>query len=155
MSTPFYLLDTTVLVHLVRDADLGKRIDNAFGLRQAPRRPAICIVTHGEAWTVAERLGWKDKKKAALAKALDEVVTIDIHDEKIIQSYVEIWNHLRNHPTGSKTNIGENDRWIAAVTRVAGAKLLTTDTDFQCFAPSFLDYQYITIEPDGAEGGAC
>jgi hypothetical protein len=42
------LLDTNILLALVRDKELGKRISTQFGLESAVHRPLICIVTIGE-----------------------------------------------------------------------------------------------------------
>ena len=39
--------------------------------------------------------------------------------------------------------VGNNDVWIAATARAAGALLLTTDRDFEPLDPTFLRHHYI------------
>ena len=57
MSEPPYLLDTSVVLHLVRGNDLGQYIEDRHGLSKSLTRPLICIVTHGEARVLACRNG--------------------------------------------------------------------------------------------------
>lgn len=44
-----YLLDTNILVHLIRGKTVGKAIEANFGLHGALNRSTICIVSVGEA----------------------------------------------------------------------------------------------------------
>ena len=53
-DTP-YLLDTNVLLMLVRGGPRGAALDERFGLRSARLRPLVCIVTHGEVRALAQR----------------------------------------------------------------------------------------------------
>ena len=46
MSDRLFLLDTSVVVALVRGKALGQRIDATYGLRAAPLRPLWCHVLH-------------------------------------------------------------------------------------------------------------
>lgn len=144
MTAPLYLLDTSVLIALVRQGPLGEYIDTTYRLRATPFRPLVCAVTHGEAWTVAERLNWGAEKRQYLQEALDDVVTVDIHDKAVFENYVMVWRALREAPKGSRTNIGENDIWIAAVARTTNATLLTTDPDFDTLHPSVVTRVYIS-----------
>jgi tRNA(fMet)-specific endonuclease VapC len=41
------------------------------------------------------------------------------------------------------TPVGENDTWIAATAHVTGARVLTTDTDFDSLDPTFLARDWI------------
>ena len=47
------LLDTGILVHLLRGDALGTHVDDAHQLRASAARPLICIVTVGEILTLA------------------------------------------------------------------------------------------------------
>lgn len=138
MADPSYLLDTGVLLALLRGEELGRRIDAAYGLRASRLRPLVCVVSHGEilAMNRANKLG--DKRLKAAERALAELTTIDLHDEDVLRAYSEIYAHLREHPKGSRTNIGENDLWIAAATRASGATLLTLDRDFDPLDPAMI-----------------
>lgn len=50
-----YLLDTNILVHLIRGDETGKRIDERFGLRENLLVCAISVVTVGEMLSLAQR----------------------------------------------------------------------------------------------------
>lgn len=120
---------------------MGTHIDATYGLRAMKRRPAISIVTHGEVRVLAERNGWGDPKLAALQKALDALVTIDINIEEVVDAYVEIDIYSQRHPDGAR-DMGENDLWIAACAKASGATLLTTDRDFEHLNAQLLDVEY-------------
>jgi predicted nucleic acid-binding protein len=87
--------------------------------------------------------GFDEARRRVLEETLDAVVTVDISDDLVIESYAEIYETLRRHPKGSRTNVGENDMWIAAATRAAGATLLTIDGDFDSLYPNMIDRVYI------------
>ena len=48
MSDQLYLLDTTILLLLVRGGNLGQTVDQRFELSTSKFRPFVSIVTHGE-----------------------------------------------------------------------------------------------------------
>jgi predicted nucleic acid-binding protein len=137
-----YLLDTNVLLALVRGGALGAALDERFGLRAAPQRPLICVVTHGEIKVLAQRNGWGAKKLAALDEALAAFVTVDINHPRVIDAYVELDLASQSHSDGAR-NMGKNDLWIAATAKAAGASLLTTDKDFEHLLGAQLDGFYI------------
>jgi predicted nucleic acid-binding protein len=58
MAGPVYLLDTNVILHLVRGNALGKRLASVFGLLDTVYRPLVSIVTHGELLVMADRNQW-------------------------------------------------------------------------------------------------
>src|SRR6266545_7828233 len=134
MSERLYLLDTNVVLALVRGQALGASIDETYKLSRAKQRPLVCIVTHGEVRVLAHRNGWGGKKMQTLQHALDQLVTVDIHHPAVIDAYVSLDLVSQSHREGSK-NMGKNDLWIAAVTKAAGAVLLTTDNDFSHLIP--------------------
>lgn len=133
MSEPLYLLDTSALLNVLRGKDLGKRINETFGLTELKNRPLISVVTHGEIWVLATRNNWGDEKRRALEHTLDHMVTVDLNHPDIIGAYVEADLITRRHPEGAR-NIGKNDLWIAACAKAAGAELITTDKDFRTLA---------------------
>jgi hypothetical protein len=73
-----YVLDTGVLLNLVRGKELGSRIDRQFGLSRSMRLHTISIVTHGELKVLGERNEWGPEKRSVLAVALDNLVTVNI-----------------------------------------------------------------------------
>lgn len=142
MSARPYLLDTSVLLHLIRGRDLGRYIKTTFQLENTVYRPLVSIVTHGEIRALAERNGWRHDKRTALTEMLDHLVTIDLNNEAILDAYVEMDNACRSVSRGAR-NLGDNDLWIASTTRAADAVLLTTDQDFLHFHPNHCFVQYI------------
>lgn len=137
-----YLLDTNVVLALVRGKALGVFIESMFGLSTAKRRPAISVVTHGEVRVLARRNHWGDAKLTALQDALDNLVTVDVNPTAVIDAYVEIDIYSQQHPNGAR-NMGKNDLWIAACAKASGAILLTTDKDFDHLNPGLLTVKYI------------
>lgn len=150
MSPRVYLLDTNVVLALVRGRELGARINRQFGLTASKRRPLVSVVTHGEVRVLASRNGWGDAKLDALRGALEGLVTVDIHVAEVLDAYVAIDLYSQRHPDGAR-NMGKNDLWIAACAKAAGATLLTTDRDFSHLAPDVVGVEFIDPEaPSGA-----
>ncbi len=134
MPTPVYLLDTNVVLHLVRGGPLGKHLAAAFGLLNSLNRPLVSIVTHGELLLIAAQNNWGKEKRAALENALDNLVTIDLNDRAVLAAYVEVELYSRRHPGGSR-RLNANDPWIVACAKAAEATLLTTDDDLSHLKP--------------------
>lgn len=147
MSSQPFLLDTSVLLHLVRGKQLGLYIEKTFDLSHAVHRPLVSIVSHGELWVLAERNGWGTAKRDAVALMLDNMVTVDINDRTVIKSYVDMERASQRLPGGARV-LSNNDLWIAACTRAADAILLTTDQDFLHFHPGHCLVTYI---PPGSQ----
>lgn len=55
------LLDTNIVIHLIRDNEVGKRVDAAFQIRHRADRPLISIVTIGECLSFGRQFKWGDK----------------------------------------------------------------------------------------------
>ena len=137
MSEPLYLLDTNVLLFLVRGGPLGAYIDTRFGLRAAKQRPLVCIVSHGAVWVLARRNGWGEDKQSALRNLLENLVTVDLNHPRVVEAYVELDLVSQGHRDGAR-NMGKNDLWIAASAKASGATLLATDGDFDHLIPAHL-----------------
>ncbi len=137
-----YLFDTTILLALIRGRDLGRYINHTFALSDVINKPLISIVSHGEIWAMAERNGWGDKKRQALAEMLSDLVTLDLNDRSIIEAYVEVDKKNLSHPKGARV-LSDNDKWIAATARAASAVLLTTDQDFIHLNPGVCAVHYV------------
>jgi len=123
---PLHLLDTNVVVALMRANALGQHIDETYKPRQAKFKPIISVVSVGEMLSLARQFGWGAKKTAEIGKLVENLVVEDIDTPEILAAYAEIDHASRN--AGRK--MGKNDVWIAATAKVAGAMLLTTDKDF-------------------------
>ena len=141
-STVGYLLDTNILLQLLRGNDLGKQIDSQYGLRSSLNYSMISVVVAGEILALAYKFKWGQKKLDSLQDMLDELVWIDINRREVLSAYAEI-DHF-SESQGIK--MGKNDAWIAATAKASGATLLTTDPDFD-----HLNGTHITriwIDPD-------
>lgn len=55
MSQQIYLLDTSVILPLVRGSELGRNIDQRFGLRNTKQRSLVSVVSLGEVRVLARR----------------------------------------------------------------------------------------------------
>ncbi len=124
-----YVLNTGVLLNLVRGKELGTRIDRAYGLSGALQFHTISIVTVGELKVLAERRDWGAEKRDALAIALENLVTVNVESESLVKAYVEVDRACRSIVGGSRT-IGQNDMWIASTALLCSLPLITTDRDF-------------------------
>jgi predicted nucleic acid-binding protein len=124
-----YVLDTSIVLSLIRGKELGRQIDESFGLSAWRHRQTISIVTHGELKVLAERNNWGELKRQALAEALDHLVTVDIDSEILVDAYVRIEEACRQ-TSGGEQKMGQNDMWIAATALMSDLSLITTDRDF-------------------------
>lgn len=125
-NTALVLLDTNVLVQLIRKSALGERIESEYQLSSRQERPLISVVTVGEMRALALKFGWGLKKVADLTALLHELVIVDINSDAVIANYAEI---DRLSEQGGRP-MGKNDIWIAATAAATNAWLLTTDKDF-------------------------
>ena len=144
-STPGwpYLLDTSVILHLVRGNALGQHIRDTFDLLHCQPRPLVCVVSLAEARVLAETNGWGEAKRNALDMAFRSLTMVNINHPRVIDAYVMLDLHARSHPLGAR-RMGKNDLWIAATAVAADAFLLTTDKDFDYLIPSHLQGQVIS-----------
>jgi tRNA(fMet)-specific endonuclease VapC len=148
MSQGPLLLDTSILLQLVRNKELGQRIAAQFDLGSAVHRPLISVVSLGEIWSLADQWQFGAAKRAFLSSVLEKMVVLDINDETVLQSYVEVDRACRKAKGGARI-LSQNDLWIAATAVAAGAILLTSDKDFLCLHPSPCPVHYIapTLAP--------
>lgn len=120
-------------------------IDQRFALRASKVRPRVCVVSHGEVRVLAGGNGWGEPKLAALQKAPDSLVSVDISHANVLDAYVEIDLYSQQHTDGAR-NMGKNDLWIAASAKTTGATLLTTDKDFDPLDGALLSVEYVDPE---------
>lgn len=142
MSHGPFLLDTSILLQLVRDKDLGKRISAQFGLDDAVHRPLISVVTVGEIRALADQFGWGATKHEFLTKVLSTLVILDINDQSVLDAYVEV-NRVCRKASGGARSLSKNDLWIAATAKASAAVLLTADKDFLVLRPTPCLIQYV------------
>lgn len=146
MSDPLYLLDTNVLLLLMRGQDLGRHIDQRFRLSQLRQRALVCIVSHGEIRVLAHHNRWGRKRHDELQTMLDNLVPVQLDHTGVIDAYVDLDLYSRRYPPQGARTMGKNDLWIAAAARASGATLLTTDHDFEHLIPGEISGVVIPVE---------
>ncbi len=134
-----YLLDTNVLVYLIRNKALGQYINKTYHLTSALHLSAISVITVGEMYSLARRFGWPQAKLDQLDNLLNKLVWIDINHADILHAYGLIDETSRR----DGNRMGKNDIWIAATAKATGMILLTTDKDFDYADPTFLSRIWI------------
>jgi predicted nucleic acid-binding protein len=103
LSQPIYLLDTSVILPLVRGNALGRYIDQRFCLRSATQRPLVSVVSLGEVRVLAARNGWAEAKLRALSNALDNLIVVDIHHPSVIDATWSLISLRNAIPTAPAT----------------------------------------------------
>lgn len=145
MPSPSYVLDTNILVHLIRDDAIGQHVNDKYELTEQTLWPVICVVSHGEILSLAQRLGWGEAKIKRMEQLLDDLVTVGISHPDVLRAYAEVDVTSQRHAEGAR-NMGKNDLWIAAVTRVSGGTLITTDKDFDHLHPDVIRVERVDLE---------
>jgi predicted nucleic acid-binding protein len=135
---PNFVLDTGIVLGYLLKANYAEEIQNTIKPFKSPNTAIICIVTKGEILSISKQRHWGDGKIHQLEGLLARLPTVDISDTRIIDTYAEIDAYSQGKLAGkplpdgmTSRNMGcKNDLWIAAVTFVTKATLLTTDADF-------------------------
>jgi tRNA(fMet)-specific endonuclease VapC len=123
MKQRLYILDTNVLLQLIRGGVVGTHVRDKFDLTKQTVRPILCAVTLGEIWAIAKRHTWGKEKRERLETAISESPVVEVSEPAVVQAYVDIQVGLQK----SGRSLGENDLWIAAAAKANDAYLLTTD----------------------------
>ena len=142
---PSYVLDTNILLALIRGKALGTSIDTAYGLRANLQRHVVSIVSQAELLVLADRNNWAQAKRDAVRLIFDNLVVLPVDGEALLQAYSEVSRADMVWPEGPR-NMGKNDIWIAATAVSAGLPLLTTDKDFRFLDGGFV--QVLWIDPN-------
>jgi len=131
-----YVIDTNVLVHIVRNSKTWQWIALTFSPFSEENQTFVSLVSLAEILAFAERNNWGDTKKETLKVILSKLNVLEINS-LLLESYVNIdlysqgLHSQHKLPQGvSARNMGKNDLWIAASTHKAQADLITTDKDF-------------------------
>jgi len=134
LETEQLVLDTNILVHLLRGRQAGQAIEHVYGISRRAPRAIISVVTKGELKSLAYKFEWGADKREALGAMLTALPAADISHGSIYDAYAAI--DFASMSLGMK--MGKNDLWIAATTLVVGGVLLTTDADYDHLAPTGL-----------------
>lgn len=135
-------LDTNVLIHWIRQNPTGRFLREEFALEQRGDRPLYSTVVEGEIRGLAAYWQWGQKKMEKLDEILAELVRVDAGHPSVVQAYAEVYAADRR----DGHNTGENDLWIAATTKAAGAVLLTCDDDCSWMSPALVQVEHVPTD---------
>lgn len=138
LSRPL-ILDTNIVIHLVRGNAVGQAVDSRFQLRAREERPLVSVVSLGEALAFARQRNWGAERIARLRDLMGELVPVNISSQPVLNRYAEIDTFLKR----SGRSVSDNDVWIAACASAADATLLTTHRDFDPLAGQYLNRVWI------------
>ncbi len=149
---PLYLLDTGILLGVLRGAPYAKAALDEHGLNTPEAECVASVVSHAELHTFPLRNGWGQDRVERLEDLLRKIPAVGVNKPSIIRGFAEIKVFSQGkHPSlklsGSARSIGDNDLWIAATTHVLGAHLLTSDRDFDHLVGKFIQRTY--YDPKG------
>ncbi len=134
LETDSIVLDTSILVELIRGRAIGRRVDEDHKLRERTERPIISVVPVGELKSLARKLGWGAPSQRRLDDLIGELTVIHLEQGDVIERYAEL-DHFSERLARPAKRMGKNDLWIAATAVAAGAYLLTSDRDFDHLTP--------------------
>lgn len=140
------VLDTNILVHLLRGRMAAEVIEREYAVGQRSPRAIISVVVKGELKSLAYWFRWGSKNHARLDEMIARLPTVDLSHPLMIGTYAEI-----DHASREKgVKMGKNDLWIAAATRVVEGVLLTTDKDFDHLNGSLIQVE--RVDPSTLRG---
>lgn len=145
-----YLFDSNIVLHYVRQSDLMQNIEQQFDPFGPGNESWLCVVSKGELRSIAIQNQWGKAKRNRLEALMNDFYPADIFAEEVIDCYAEIDAFSQNKLpgktlAGTSRNMGKNDLWIAAVAHILGAKMLTSDKDFDHLDGIYLDLLKIKV----------
>ena len=141
-SDELLVLDTNILVHLIRGKAIGQKIAADHDLQNRIERPLISIITVGEIHALAKKFSRGTAKIQLLNQLLANLVIVHPHQGNIVECYAEIDFYCEKELKPARP-MGQNDMWIAASS--IEAYLLTADKDFLPLTPTYL--KLVKIDP--------
>lgn len=133
------LLDTGMLVGLMREAPWALKADADLGLSGPESLAFTSVVCRGELLALAEKRGWGAGKRGKMESVLDRFPTIGINRPSILSAYalIDAWTRgtaVRSPgdapPPRPAIPMAKNDLWVAATAHAGQALLVSTDGDF-------------------------
>jgi tRNA(fMet)-specific endonuclease VapC len=138
-----YLLDTNILVHLVRADATGERIRQGYDLLMTETRPLLSPATEAEIRSLAYQWRWGESRLDQMRFLLGYFARAPLETPAMLEAYalIDAFSERTGHA------MGKNDVWIAAAAHVTGATLLTADHDFNHLDPLFLSLDGMADAP--------
>lgn len=136
---PFYIPDTSIVIHYARKSPVAHYVEQTYALRTGGSRLLVSIITYGELRAFALWREWGDAKRRLADDLLNICDTQPIDREEILDAYAL----LSAYSLRIGRTMGDNDLWIAATAFVTGATLLTTDKDFDHLHSVYIQREWI------------
>lgn len=133
------ILDTNILLAYVRGKELYKKIEAPFSLTTSRTASLISIVSDGELRALALQFAWGVARMREVERQLSYCTPIPLPFSNIVETYAEIDDYSKRNGVP----MGKNDPWIAATAAVMGARLLTTDKDFDHLDDVYLERDWL------------
>ncbi len=146
------VLDTNVLVHVLRGKALGQHILARYGLDRREWAPIVSAVTVGELHALARQWRWSPAHVARLDALVFNLHVVDVAPD--IGGLVAAYGDLDFESRAMGYKMGKNDLWIAATAKIFGAVLLTCDKDFDHLAPTLIDRDLLREDAASAARGS-
>lgn len=142
------IIDTCVLIHIIRETEIGKRCLQAINDFDDNPDLIISVVTKAEMESFTLQNSWGQVKIDKLKKFLNAVTIVNIinNDTHLITEYSQIDGfskgkgkdkHGKTLGTSAK-KMGKNDLWIAATASALNIPLITSDGDFDHLDSTFI-----------------
>lgn len=148
-----YLLDTNILVHIIRQSDVWEFIKKEYFPKGLKGQIVISAVTVGEIRSFAVKNGWGKIRTRRLLYLINNIKVERIVPPRIQDMYVNIDTYSQNRHKSLRLpkkygarNMGKNDIWIAATAAALELPLMSTDKDFEHLHDVFIDFLYINVE---------
>ena len=143
-TLPRYLLDTNIVLQIVRGHALVSDLESRFALFTGRNRLLISYVTLAEIRVLGEVGNWNESKWTTLERTLKSCQIAPIVGTDVLDNYVavDVFSRFIGRDMGSK-----NDIWIAATSIAYEATLLTTDKDFDHLTQIGVDVQRLVVDP--------
>ena len=100
-----FLLDTSMLLGLVRGAPWAIKARADYGLGDSETMVFTSVICRGEILALAEKFGWGKDKRRSLDDVLETIPTLCINQPAILDAYARIdaWTHGK--PVASPGNV--------------------------------------------------
>ena len=147
-----FLLDTNILLGIVREADWAIDALKRLDLEDKEIILFTSIICKGEILVLGNRHKWGREKRARLDEILNTIPCLDINEQSP-KTYSEIhaWTHgkplidssIQNPPPKPAISMKEHDIWIAATAYDYKATLVSADKDFNHLNGVWIEVIYV------------
>ena len=153
-----FLLDTNILLGLVRSAPWALAADEKLALSASDVVSCTSVICQGELLALAEKFGWGQLKRTHLERVLFRLPVVGIDHPDVLRAYalIDAWTHGKivdapgaAPPPKPARPMQQNDLWVAATAHATGFVLLSTDMDFHHLQGVWLNLEHVDQKPSG------